>query len=61
MSSLEQKVKLKDVCISIQWKLQSMIQMIYLFKFQVQYLKNYAESQTLSCQAEENTVLRICF
>lgn len=28
--------------------------MIYLYKFQVQYRKDYAESQTLSCQ-EENT------
>jgi len=38
-----------------------MIQMIYLFKLQGQYIKrDYTESQTLSCEAEENTFLRIC-
>lgn len=29
--------------------------MIYLYKLQVQYIKDYAESQILSCQEEENT------
>lgn len=38
-----------------------MIQIIYLYKLQVQYIKDYAESQTLSCQEEENTFLSICF
>lgn len=32
--------------------------MIYLYKLQVQFIKDYTESKTLSCQAEENTFLQ---